>query len=103
MLSHTVRKLCAVATVKLNLIKRSANKAGLGVFDLISAVPASTCQQRCVLCHDTAAGAACQWGGLLTPWKGNNRLMCSVFYFQILFSAAKMELKFNSNYQFHKQ
>lgn len=44
MLSHTVRKPCAAATVELNLIKRSANKAGLGVFDPIRAVPASGCQ-----------------------------------------------------------
>lgn len=50
MLSHTVRKPFAVATVELNPIKRSANKAGLGVFDLIRAVRASTCQRlRCPL------------------------------------------------------
>ena len=44
MLSHTVRKPCATATVKLNPIKRSANKAGLGVCDLVGAVPARACQ-----------------------------------------------------------
>lgn len=52
---------------------------------------------------DTTAYAACQWTGLMTSWRGNNRFMCSVFYFQILFLAAKMEIKFNSNYHFHKQ
>ncbi|MXQ82751.1 hypothetical protein E5288_WYG022658 [Bos mutus] len=36
MLSHTVRKPCAAATVELNPIKRSANKADFGVFDPIS-------------------------------------------------------------------
>lgn len=56
-----------------------------------------------VLCRDTIAYAGCQWTCLMTFWIGNNRFMCSVFYFQILFIAAKMEIKFNSNYHFHKQ
>ena len=41
MLSHTVRKPCAAATVELNPIKRSANKADFGVFDPIRSVSAS--------------------------------------------------------------
>lgn len=103
MLSHTVRKPCAMTTVELNPIKRSANKADLGVFDLIRSVLQVPVSISVVLCHDTIAYAACQWTCLMTSWRGNNRFKCSVFYFQILFISAKMEIKFNSNYHFHKQ
>lgn len=43
MLSYIVREPGAVAALKLNLIKRSANKAGWGEFDLIIAMPGNTC------------------------------------------------------------
>lgn len=102
-LSHTVREPHAMATVELNPIKRSANKAGLGVFDLVRAAPASTCQHfSCpALWHHGLCGlrGTC----LVTSWRGNDRSACFVFYFQILCTAAVTGLKFNSNYQFHKQ
>lgn len=57
-----------------------------------------------VLCCDTIAYAACQWTCLMTSWRGNNRYSCVQFsIFKYFFSAAKRELEFNSNYQFHKQ
>lgn len=74
---------------------------GVGVFDLIRAVPTSTC--HCLSCPTWWNYCLCSLPmNIPDASLERKQLSHTVFYFQILSSAAKMECTFHSNYQFHK-
>lgn len=107
MLSYIVREPCAVAAVKLNLIKRSANKAGWGEFDLIIAMPGNTCH---------LLGCPALWHSFLSslPMDIHGDILCKQrkgknkeekegfepyqFYFQVLYFYSS-EMKSKHKYQ----
>lgn len=111
MLSYIVREPCAVAAVKLNLIKRSANKAGWGEFDLIIAMPGNTCH---------FLGCPALWHSFLSSlpmdihgdilWKQNGEetkkkdLIHSSFIFKSsVIIPLRSSLNINTNYQSYRQ